>query len=233
MKHALVGTFVALFTAAASAACGSSSSGPSSASPPPASGNSLTGSYAFPVAYTLLGTDEAKADCGYGGMLADGYSDFGVYLADTNISGLICAGDDAGPRVNSAPGHPFVVIQMKSISYARGGNLPDGGVETAIVPGTYGVGFEGLSDDDLCMANPGAPLLDVLDFGPEDGGGAIPVASAATGTVTLTTIALGHIAGSFDVQMVALLPSGQYDTEHPTPFSGTFDATTCPGTTTQ
>ena len=68
------------------------------------------------------------------------------------------------------------------------------------------------------------------DLGPPDGGGAITVASALTGTVTLTTIVPGHIVGSFDVKMAAYLPSGLFDTAHPTAFSGTFDSTDCPGT---
>jgi hypothetical protein len=148
-----------------------------------------------------------------------------VILADIDLSSLLCA---AAP--NTAAGHPFVILQMKSLSYAPAGNLSDGSSETPIGPGTYPVDFEGESDDDLCMAGAGMALLDVRDIAPVDGGGATTVASAVTGTVTLTTIVPGHIAGSFAVQMAAYLPSGLFDTAHPTAFSGTFDATSCPGT---
>jgi hypothetical protein len=188
-----------------------------------ASKNSISGTYAFPVQEALIST-EPQDECDYPAMSPDGtYVDFGILLTDTAFPN-VCV--DGGPSSDAA-GHRFVDIQMKSISYAPGGNLGLDGGETPITPGTYPVSFEGEDDDDLCMAGAAMPLLDVRDFGSVDGGGAMPVASALSGTVTLTTVGSGHIAGSFDVMMVAYLPSGLFDTAHPTPFSGTFDARSC------
>jgi hypothetical protein len=175
------------------------------------------------VQSAVVGIGGPAGDCGYVGLLpGGGYAAFQVILVDANVSAL-CA--DASAEVSVA-GKTFVVIQSKSSSYA-GDNNPDAGL-AAVAPGTYPVYFENLSDDDLCMANPGTALLDVRNF-KADAEGAIPVASATTGTVTYTTIESGHIAGNFSVQMATLLPSGQFDTTHLTPLSGSFDATGCPG----
>jgi hypothetical protein len=49
------------------------------------------------------------------------------------------------------------------------------------------------------------------------------------GTLTLTRVGAGHIAGGFDVKMASLLPSGQFDTVNTTRLTGMFDATSCSG----
>jgi hypothetical protein len=195
-------------------------------------GNSLSGSLAFSVQSAQVTTAEAKSACGYQSVLPDGsYATIGVLLADMNIQVAIC-GDAAPTELTtlraSLAGHPFIVIQMKTAGYPPSGNLAEAGAVQPIGPGTYPVAFENLSDDDLCMAPEGQALIDLRDWA--DAGGALTVASASMGTLTLTTVASGHIAGSFDVKMASLLPSGQFDTVNTSPLTGMFDTTSCPGT---
>jgi len=201
-------------------ACGSSPTNPSSTG---SGGNSLSGTYAFPVQSAVVGTGGPAGDCGYAGLLpGGGYAAFQVILVDVNVSAL-CA--DASAEVSVA-GKTFVVIQTKSASYS-GGAHPDAGL-AAVAPGTYPIIFEDVTDDDLCGAPSNSALVDVRNF-KTDGEGAIPVASAVTGSVTYTMTASGHVTGNFSVQMAALLPSGQFDTTHVTPLSGSFDAAGCTG----
>ena len=89
-----------------------------------------------------------------------------------------------------------------------------------------------MTDDDVCMLDGtgGQALVDVLAFGVNDAGGATPEATALSGTVTVTAIGPGHVAGSFDVQLGAVDETADtIDTQHPAPFSGTFDVTSCEG----
>jgi hypothetical protein len=185
-------------------------------------GNSLSGTYAFPVQSSLVSAGEGTAECGYAGPLpGGGYADFEVVLLPVDV-GDVCADGSTG---NSLRGKPFVVLQIKSSSYATD-LIPDAGL-VSVVPGTYPVDFENLDDDDLCMARPNTALVDVRDYD-QDASGAVPVASAYSGSVTFTTIETGHVVGSFDVQM-ATLHEPTFDTTNLTPLSGTFDATGCAG----
>ncbi len=208
------------------AACSSSSPGSSTGSPDATGtgGNSLSGTYAFPVQSALVDTGSAVGDCGHPALLpGGGYAAFEVILVDADLSPL-CA-DAAAAVGNPAAGKAVVVIQTKSPSYGNATSL-DAGLEQ-ITPGTYPVYFENLSDDDVCMAEPLTALVDVRNA-EADAEGAIPVASAVMGSVTYTTITPGHIAGNFSVQMAALVGSA-FDTSNLTPLSGSFDATGCPG----
>jgi hypothetical protein len=166
-------------------------------------GNSLSGSLAFSVQSAQVTTAEAQSACGYQSVLPDGsYATIGVLLSDMNIQVAIC-GDAAAAELMalraSLAGHPLILIQMKTVGYPPSGNLADAGAVQPIGPGTYPVAFENLSDDDLCMAPKGQALIDLRNW--SDAGGALTVASASMGTLTLTTVASGHIAGSFDVKM--------------------------------
>jgi hypothetical protein len=194
-------------------------------------GNSLSGSLAFSVQSAQVTMAEAQSACGYQSVLPDGSSaTIGVLLSDMNLQVAVC--EDAAPSElmtlrASLTGHPFIVIQMKTVGYPPSGNLADAGAVQPIGPGTYPVAFEGLSDDDLCMAPDEQALIDLRDWA--DAGGASTVASAYMGTLTLTRVGAGHIAGGFDVKMASLLPSGQFDTVNTTRLTGMFDATSCSG----
>jgi hypothetical protein len=226
----------ALLVAVGAASCGTSTQGP------PASGgtfsgdggNALTGPQAFSVQSALVSTAEALGGCGYNSILPDGsYAVIGVVLTDMDIKSTFCT-DASVAQVDALRsaliGHPFLVIQMKTVGYPRSGNLVDAGPLAPIVPGTYGIDFENLPDDDLCMAMGGLALIDIRDWGPVDGGGASTVASATTGTLTLTTVAPGHIAGHFDVKMAAYsAATDTFDTVNTTALSASFDATSCNG----
>ncbi len=150
-----------------------------------------------------------------------GYAEFEVALIGADV-GDLCADGSPG---DSLFGKPFVVLQIKSASYA-GDLLPDAGV-LPVTPGTYPVYFENLDDDDLCMAPPNTVLVDVRNY-KGDAEGAIPVASAYSGSVTFTTIETGHVVGTFDVQM-ATLHEPKFDTTNLMPLSGTFDVMGCGG----
>jgi hypothetical protein len=216
-----------LALAVVAAACGASSPGSSTGNPDATGtgGDSLSGTYGFPGQSALVGTGAAIGDCGHEALLAGGgYAAFEVILVDADLSPS--CGDAAVAVGNPTAGKTAIVIQTKSDSYGNAAS-PDGGQEP-IAPGTYPVYFENLSDDDVCMAEPLTALIDVRDF-EADAEGAIPVASAVTGSVTYTTIGAGHVTGNFTAEMAALLPSGQFDTTHLTPLSGSFDATACAG----
>jgi hypothetical protein len=220
MKIFLVASGLALV------ACGASSSpvGPGdSAAPPPGGPSSLTGMYGFPVHFSLV--LPAGGGCSYPAKRPNGdYNSISVALSGATIG--ICA--DAASAAGAA-GQPFVLIQVASPSYATDPQMPDGG-EQPLTPGTYSIAFEKVTDDDLCMLSgtSGTALVDVRDF--DDGGQvATPVATALSGAVTLTAVGGGHVAGAFNVTMGAAT-NNSIDTQHPVAFSGTFDATECPGT---
>ena len=206
-------------------ACSSSSpkSGDGGA-PPAGSGSSLTGMYTFPVHFALV--LPSGSPCGYETKLPDGqYNSFSLILAGASIP-AVCA--DAA-NANGPVGQPFVLVQVASSSYATNMPPPDGGA-VSLTAGTYAIGFEDETDDDSLHARrherAGARRRPRL----RRRGGATNVATASSGSVTLTTVGNGHIAGSFNV-MMAPVTGGTIDTQSPVAFSGTFDATECPGTT--
>src|SRR5579863_3577057 len=83
--------------------------------------------------------------------------------------------------------------------------VPDGGCQP-LTQGTYSIGFENVTDPDLCMLSntTGSALVDVVDF-PDAGGGSVTlVATALSGTVTLRVVGGGRVAGSFQVMMGAV-----------------------------
>lgn len=208
-------------------ACGSSGSPGATPAQTSSSGNSLVGQDGFAVHYAVVDTQEAHEECGWEEVLPDGtYAAMAVILSDQVLPGY-CSGAGSASAI---AGHPFVHIQVADPTYATDTPLPDGGAPEPVVPATYAIADEGNSDDDLCSVpgTGGSALVDVGDWG--DGGGATGVATSVSGSVTLTTVAAGHVVGRFDVMLAAVLPSGDIDTPHPTPFSGTFDATVCPGT---
>lgn len=231
--RAIIGTSIAAASSALTPACSSSSgpgATPGTSSPqdggPSDAGNTLTGSGAFTVSDTIVDTQEAKDECSYETLLPDGsFAAFGIIMAQTNISAY-CSADAA---FSPPGGQPFVVVQVAGPSYSNPGPADGGGLK-AITPGTYTVGFENVPDDDLCMlAGTGASaLVDIRTWKGGDAAGAVTAAEALSGTVTITSISPGHVAGSFSVMMVSVSSTGQFDTQHPSALSGTFDSATCP-----
>lgn len=162
-------------------------------------------------------------------MLLDGsYAAVAVILADQQLVGY-CGPVDGG--VPSLAGHPFVNIQVAGPTYAtQGPGLPDGATPAPLSAGQYAIANEGADDDQIgsVRGTGGAALVDVRDWG--DGGGAAQsVATAVSGTVTLTSVGSGYVAGTFNVVVAPPLASGQLDSANATPLSGTFSAKTCPG----
>jgi len=84
---------------------------------------------------------------------------------------------------------------------------------------------------DGSMAFSGTALVDVLDFS-DAGCCNTSVGTSISGTVTLTTVIPGHVAGNFQV-LLAPIDGGvnASSTSSAAPFSGHFDTTACPGTT--
>jgi hypothetical protein len=191
--------------------------------------NSAVGRYGFDVKYEVVDTTQAHSQCSWEEVLPDGsYAAVAVILADEQLLGY-CGQESDGGR--SFAGHPFLNIQVAGPTYAtQGPDLPDGETPAALSPGQYNIANEGVDDDQICnvRGTGGAALVDVGDWG--DGGGpAVSVATAVSGTVTLTSVGFGYVAGTFDVLVVPPLPSGQLDLTNSTPLSGTFSAHTCPG----
>jgi hypothetical protein len=146
---------------------------------------------------------------------------------------------DAGVLLQTTPSPSHVLrVEVAGPSYADTGGtvLPDGSAAAPIPPGSYDIGYEAEDDDVLCALPTGtSAILDVFDF-TADGGVAVEgvtytQATAISGTVNVTSISPGHIVGSFDVQLAAFVYSKNgfdIDTQNPTSFSGTFDATNPP-----
>jgi hypothetical protein len=190
----------------------------------------LDGPLAFGVHYSVLVPQNLQTACGYAPGPSTGYGDVVVIMTDVDVSGN-CASGFAGPPPAGAVGHPFVRIEVASPSYGRGGAglSPEAGPAAALAPGSSMIGYENVSDPDSCMLahTGGTALLDLLDFG--DAGFAQEIATSLSGTVTLTAVETGHVAGDFDV-LLARLSSGGLQVDAAAPFTGHFDTTTCPGT---
>jgi hypothetical protein len=218
--------WMALGMAACSAASGAKGT---DGGAPPVAGNTLTGTYSFPVVGSTLDAEDIAEACGTettlpgGGVLA-----FGIVLSSADSPTLCSA---IASNSSAAAGQPAVVIQVASNAYIAQSAPADGGAPAPLTTGTYKIGFENVTDDDLCMLSGtgGQALVDVLQLGMPDAGGATPKATAVSGTVTVTAIASSHVVGSFDVQLAPVSASGSIDTQHPTAFSGTFDSTACAG----
>jgi hypothetical protein len=188
--------------------------------------NSAVGRFGFDVKDAVVDTTQAHSQCGWEEVLPDGsYAAVAVILADQLLNGY-CGGEGAQP----IPGHPFVNIQLAGPTYATQGlNLPDGQVPAALEPGQYTIANEGVYDDQICSVRGtgGSALVDVGNWG--DGGGpAQPVATAVSGTVTLTSVGSGYVAGTFDVVVAPPLASGNLDVNNEAALSGTFSAKACP-----
>jgi hypothetical protein len=178
------------------------------------------------VHYSLLDTALPNSEDGYTSIRPDGfYSAFAIALTGEDVSVFVCGG---GAGTNPQSGQPFVNIEVKSPSYAQSSTTPDGGLPLPLTAGSYAIGFEDVPDPDLTMTSSLA-LLWVGTFPQPPATGATLVASAYSGTVTLTTVEPGHVVGSFDVELVEWT-NGSFDITNMEHFSGTFDTTPCPGT---
>ncbi|HEY2516535.1 MAG TPA: hypothetical protein VGI39_36950, partial [Polyangiaceae bacterium] len=160
-------------------------------------GNELTGTAAFPVHDAVIDTQTPKAECGYESALAGGgYGSVVLWLSDQPLGAT-----DGGSPGNSPPTSAHLLrIELAGPSYAGGNSPPAGGAVAAMGAGTYAISFEAQNDEDLCMLTPGgAAVLDVFDIGTD--AASYTQATAASGTVTLSTVTTGHMVGSFDVQL--------------------------------
>jgi hypothetical protein len=189
----------------------------------------VAGRYGFDVQYAVVDTTQAHSQCGWQEVLPDGsYAAVAVILADQQLVGY-CGPVDGG--MPPLAGHPFVNIQVAGPTYAtQGRGLPDGAAPAPLSAGQYAIANEGVDDDQICSVRGtgGSALVDVRDWG--DGGGAAEsVATAVSGTVNLTSVGSGYVAGTFDVVVAPPLASGQLDLANSTPLSGSFSARTCPG----
>jgi hypothetical protein len=196
----------------------------------PDGGSWLDGSMAFGVHYSVVYPQHLDVSCVYAPGPSAGYGDLLVLMTDIDLSSTCPSG--AFPP--SAGGHPFVRIEVESPSYAMdgGGLAADGGPVSALGPGSYAIGF--LSSQtvaDVCELShtSGTALVDVLDFG-DAGCCAQARGTSVSGTVTLTTVVPGHVAGNFRVSL-APVDGGVVGTGSAAPFRGEFDTTSCPGTT--
>jgi hypothetical protein len=197
---------------------GSASSGSTSAD----STSVISGAYDFPVHYGLL-------DPALGYTRPDGlYSSFAVVLAGNSVPAFYgCV--DAGTWDSQT----IVNIQMKSQS-DPGPTFPmDGGVQLPLplTPRTYDIGFVNVNNNTTPPSPSDTSSLALLWVGTIPKAPQLGVtlqAIASTGTVTLTTVEPGHVAGSFHVGVVHWV-NGAFDTTTVYDFAGTFDTTTCPG----
>lgn len=213
----------ACVAAAASWGCAGSSAPPGAGTqaPPADGGNALTGSYAFPVGYSVIDTSLVKDQCSYETVLDGGaYAAFVLWLSDVDIF------NDAGGMLAATPSPSRIVsIQVAGPSYVGGAAPPSGTLPQPITPGMFPIGFEDADDDELCSLPPGgAATVDVYDF--DGDAGMYTQATALSGSVTVTYAANGRITGNFSVELGAIVYGDIFiDTLHPAAFSGTFDAT--------
>jgi hypothetical protein len=208
---------------------GSSEPQDASSEPQPDGGTSLDGSMAFGVHYSVVYPQNLDVSCGYAPSAGNGYGDLVVLLANVDLS-TMCSSGTFPP---SASGHPAVRIEVESPSYAMGGAglAADGGPVAALGPGSYAIGFDGSSSiANVCELShtTGSALVDVLDVG-DSGCCNTPVGTSVSGTVTLTAVEPGHVAGTFLVSL-APVQGATVVTQSAAPFSGRFDTTPCPGT---
>ena len=91
------------------------------------------------------------------------------------------------------------------------------------MPGVYPIGCEAVTDDDLSMLSDTGGLA-ILDLYDSVGDGGITQATALTGTVTLTTVRLDHIQGTFSVELGTFV-GDTLDRQNPIALSGSFDST--------
>jgi hypothetical protein len=201
-----------------------------SSGPQPDGGSWLDGSMAFGVHYSVVYPQNLQVSCVFAPSPPTGYGDLVVLLTDVDLSSTCSSGMPPA----SAGGHPVVRIEVESPSYAKGGDglAADGGPVVALGPGTYAIGFLGnqtVSNVCALSQTSGTALVDVLDFG-DAGCCNKPVGTSVSGTVTLTTVATGHVTGNFQVSL-APFQGSTITTQSAAPLSGVFDTTSCPGTT--
>jgi len=184
-------------------------------------GNALSGTYAFPVNYAVIDTQLPRDQCGFDTALDGGaYASFALWLSDVDIY------NDAGGMLAITPSPSHILsIQVAGPSYTSTSNASDVASPTPIAPGVYAIGFEDADDDELCGLPPGgSATLDRYDFAGD--AGAYTQATALSGSVTVTSLGSGRIAGKFNVELGAIVYGAIFiDTQHPIPFSGTFVAT--------
>jgi hypothetical protein len=217
------GRLMAGVAGATLAGCSGSSSTTGAEAPTavPDAGNTLDGSYAFPVRYSVVDTQLAHDQCGYQTVLSGGaYAAFALWLSDVDVF------DDAGGMfaVTPSPSH-ILSIQVAGPSYVGSNTPPSGTDPKPIRPGVFPIGFEDADDDELCsLPSGGAATLDRYDFAGD--AGEYTQATAVSGSVTLTQAGQGHVVGRFDVQIAPIVYGDVFiDTQHAVAFSGTFDAT--------
>jgi hypothetical protein len=208
--------------AAATLGCAGSSPAPGADGQAlPDAGNVLSGTYAFPVSYSVIDTSLAKDQCGYQTVLDGGaYAAFALWLSDVDIF------NDAGGMLAATPSPSRIVsLQVAGPSYVGSAVPPSGTTPQPIAPGVYPIGFEDADDDELCSLPPGgSATVDVYDF--DGDSGAYTQATALSGAVTVTHAGAGRITGKFSVELGAIVYGNVFiDTLHPAAFSGTFDST--------
>jgi hypothetical protein len=180
----------------------------------------ISGAYEFPVHYALV---DPTLPYGPGSIRPDGlYSSFEIVLAGNSLAAFYGC-NDAG----TWDSQPIVAIDVRSASYTT----PDGGLLLPVTPGMYDVGFVDASDNTTSPdpnATSSLALVWVGTIPKAPHYGVTLQAIASTGTVTLTTVEPGHVAGSFNVGVVNWV-NGAFDMTNVHSFTGTFETTTCPG----
>jgi hypothetical protein len=172
----------------------------------------LTGPQGFDVRYAWFEPSQPGATCGAnpvpGGPIASAY----IALFENDVSSAVCAHSalsDGGIGRN-------VFIGIATPEYASR-NQP---LTQALAAGAYVVGDEHQNDEDLCMLPVGATAMLMVVSG------SYSIATAVSGTVTITSIDDHSVAGGFDVVLGD--PYGNTDGGAPESLSGTFDAGACP-----
>jgi hypothetical protein len=236
LRRTIAFSFVLVLPAlAAVAACGSSkpqpgatgpdsgstasdSAGPMYDGPAPDAGSAmLEGPQAFPVgsATLFVGMGSGNTDCEGKPIPAGVLPAVTIGLFPKSISAVdVCADVDGG--VDAGTGQ-FLLLQIATPQWAMG----TGTLTQSLTPGAFKISNESEDDEDLCMLQGGGTAI--LGLGPVGGDSS---SIAVSGTVTLTSVGVGAVAGTFDVLMGG--PYGTTDGSAPLPLSGSFDALPCP-----
>jgi hypothetical protein len=192
--------------------------GPVYDGPSPEAGSAtLEGQQAFVVGSATLfpGMGGGNTDCEGKPIPAGVVPAVTIGLFPKSISAsAVCADVDGG--VDAGTGQ-FILLQIATQQWAMG----TGTLTQSLAPATYTISNEFEDDEDLCMLQGGGTAI--LGLGPLGGDSS---SIAISGTVMLTSVGAGSVAGTFDVLMGG--PYGTTDGSAPLPLSGSFDALPCP-----